>query len=60
MILSIYLLMHLEDIAFNARYRFFSIIHCNYLLAYLIHVILMWGMPSSMKVSEDCLNPTLS
>ena len=27
-------------------YRFFSIIHSNYLFAVFIHVILMWGMPS--------------
>ena len=27
---------------------------------YFVQVIFMWGMPSSMKVSDDCLNPTLS
>ena len=26
----------------------------------IVQVILMWGMPSSMKVSDDCLKPTLS
>ena len=52
--------MHLEDIAFNTTYRFFSIIHSNYLFVVFVHVILIWGMPSSMKVSDDCLNPTLS
>ena len=55
-ILGIYLLMHLEDIAFNALYRFFSINHSDYLVVVFIHVILMWGMPSSMKVSDDCLS----
>ena len=25
-----------------------------------IQIILIWGIPSNMKVSEDCLNPTLS
>lgn len=29
--------------------------HCVF-----FQVILIWGMPSSMKVSDDCLNPTLS
>ena len=26
----------------------------------LVQVIFIWGIPSNMKVSEDCLNPTLS
>ena len=26
----------------------------------LVQVIFIWGIPSNMKVSEDCWNPTLS
>ena len=37
-------------------YRFFSIIHSNHLFVVFIHVLLLWGMPLSMKVSDDCLS----